>query len=313
MTNDHPQTSPVASIVVTVCDRQELGHRAVRSALAQTEAAVEVVVVDDASHEPFRFPGDDERIRVLRLDQRGGVCRARNAGLRAAAGEWVTFLDDDDELDPRMIERSVSAARSSAFPAPVAVMSAVLWANGTGRPEVRVPVSMPRGGSEPVDAVRREPRQTFNTLVMPTVTLRELGGWDEGIAAWEHQDLFLRVAQACSIQAVGEPTYRMLEHGGLRNRENWLAMARGMDRTLAKHRPLFERRPEALAHHLSTMGLTYLRAGRWGAAIEATTKGLVADPTRGRHYVWWGAALLGPRVFEWVRNIRHVPARTDEI
>ena len=313
MTNAQPLTSPVASIVFTVCDRQELGQRAVRSALAQTEAAVEVVVVDDASGQPFRFPADDGRIRMVRLDERGGVCRARNTGLRAAAGEWVTFLDDDDELDPRMIERSVSAARRSALPAPVAVMSAVLWANGTRRPEVRVPVSMPRGRSEPVDAVRREPRQTFNTLVIPTVTLRELGGWDEGIAAWEHQDLFLRVAQACSIETVDEPTYRMLEHGGPRNRENWLAMARGMERTLAKHRALFERRREALAHHQSTMGLTYLRAGRWGAAIRATTKGLVADPTRGRHYVWWGAALLGPRVFERIRNVRRAPAGTDEI
>jgi hypothetical protein len=224
----------------------------------------------------------------------------------------VTFLDDDDELDPGMIEHSVQAARTSPLPGPVAVMSAVKCANGAGRPVVRTPVSAPRGGPDPLGSVRREPRQTLNSLLMPTATLVDLGGWDEDIRAWEHQDLFLRLIGRCSIQALGEPGYQMLEHRGARNRENWLAMAQGMERTLEKHRPLFAEHREAMAHHLSTMGLTYLRAGQWGPAVRSTTRGLVADPLRGRNWAWWAAAVLGPAAFERIRTFRRQPGRTNE-
>src|ERR1700730_16174751 len=113
---------PLVTVVVTTRDRPVLAARAVRSALNQTMRDLEVIAVDDASSEGFVAQSDD-RVRAIRRDQSTGVCGARNAGLHEARGSWITFLDDDDELVPEMVELSLGAADRSELPRPVSVLS----------------------------------------------------------------------------------------------------------------------------------------------------------------------------------------------
>ena len=87
------------SVVLPVFNRQELAERALRSALVQDVADMEVVVVDDGSEPPFCLPVDlasHPKIRVIRQDKNLGESGARNAGVDAARGEWIAFLDSDD-------------------------------------------------------------------------------------------------------------------------------------------------------------------------------------------------------------------------
>lgn len=89
------------TIVIPTHNRDELLIRAVRSALNACPQDGEVLVVDDASVVPAsQVLGDisDARLRVIRHQGRSGAANARNAGVAAAAGEWIFFLDDDDEI-----------------------------------------------------------------------------------------------------------------------------------------------------------------------------------------------------------------------
>jgi glycosyltransferase involved in cell wall biosynthesis len=124
---------PHASIVITTHNRPELLSRALASALAQTIANLEVLVVDDGSRPPCEVDVDDDRVRVIRRDRAGGPSAARNTGLAAAEGQWITFLDDDDELAPDMLRQSLAAAEAADLPGPVAVMSAVSVRDLDGR------------------------------------------------------------------------------------------------------------------------------------------------------------------------------------
>jgi glycosyltransferase involved in cell wall biosynthesis len=89
------------SIVIPSFNRAALISRAIDSCLAQEFTDFEVLVVDDASTDgTLDVVGGygDPRIRVVRQGARRGVCPARNAGVAAAAGDWIVFLDSDDEL-----------------------------------------------------------------------------------------------------------------------------------------------------------------------------------------------------------------------
>ena len=108
--------NPQVTIVIPSRDRQELLQRAIASALAQRFGDLEVVVVDDGSREPVHVTHRDPRIRVFRNDQSVGVSAARNVGLEHARGRWITFLDDDDELLPDMVQASLAAAARSQLP-----------------------------------------------------------------------------------------------------------------------------------------------------------------------------------------------------
>jgi len=106
---------PLVSAVIPTRDRADLLTSAVASALQQTWPNLEVVVVIDGQDPATeaRLAGfADRRVRVVTLSENCGAAEARNAGVRAAKGEWIAFLDDDDEWLPGKIARQMGAART---------------------------------------------------------------------------------------------------------------------------------------------------------------------------------------------------------
>jgi glycosyltransferase involved in cell wall biosynthesis len=289
---------PEVTVVITTRDRPALVARAVESALAQTLQAIEVIVVDDASAEPLRLARADTRLQIIRRTSSTGVCAARNAGLSVARGRWVTFLDDDDELVPDMLETSLGAARASELPPPVAVLAGIEELDPDGRTtRTRLPVTSARGGHYALDRAMYGEFATHNTLVCPTRTMLAIGGWDEALQAWEHTDLFLRLNQVCSIQGVARVLYRRQDHRMGRLSSNLEARADSLQHTLDKHQAAFAQHPERHAHYLGAMGITWLRMGRWGRAVAATTRALWLAPRRPKGVAQWLASLAGPHIW----------------
>jgi Glycosyl transferase family 2 len=289
---------PEVTVVITTRDRPTMVSRAVQSALAQTMQAIEVIVVDDASAQPLRIARTDERLLVVRRTSSTGVCAARNAGLAVARGRWVTFLDDDDDLLPDMLETSLRAARASELPPPVAVLAGIEEVDRDGRTtRTLLPVTSARGGRYALERKRHGDFATHNTLVCPTETIRSIGGWDEALQAWEHTDLFLRLNQVCSIQGVERVLYRRLDHRASRLSADLEARADSLQHTLAKHQAAFAQHPDRHAHYLGAMGITWLRMGRWRPAVAATTRGLCLAPRRPKGIAQWLASLAGPRIW----------------
>src|SRR5437588_12046341 len=87
---------PSVSVIIPTHRRPHLLGRAVESARAAGES-VEVVVVDDAStDETAEVCASIPNIRYVRIESNRRVAGARNVGLLACAGEYLSFLDDDD-------------------------------------------------------------------------------------------------------------------------------------------------------------------------------------------------------------------------
>lgn len=104
---------PLVSAVIPTHGRPALLLGALRSALRQTWPRMEVIVVvdgPDPATEAQLEMMTDLRIRTVFLDHPSGGSDARNAGVRAARGEWIAFLDDDDEWMPDKIEHQMCAA-----------------------------------------------------------------------------------------------------------------------------------------------------------------------------------------------------------
>jgi glycosyltransferase involved in cell wall biosynthesis len=98
----------IISAVIPAYNAEEHIARAIQSVLAQTRPVDEIIVVDDGSTdntaEVVRSFGDE--VKLIR-QANAGVSAARNAGIKFATGDWIAFLDADDEWLPDKIERQV--------------------------------------------------------------------------------------------------------------------------------------------------------------------------------------------------------------
>ncbi|MFI2490411.1 glycosyltransferase [Promicromonospora kroppenstedtii] len=109
---------PLVSIVLSVHNDETWIANAIESCLRQSVEQFEVICVDDASTDGTSaviegFRSRDERIRLIRLERNGSAFQGRRVGIMAARGEYVLFLDGDDELAPDAVEKASAKARAT--------------------------------------------------------------------------------------------------------------------------------------------------------------------------------------------------------
>ena len=106
----------LVTAVIPTHNRPQLVCRAVKSALHQTYINLEILVVvdgPDVNTVKLLEGFNDPRLRIVELATNAGAAEARNVGVRAAKGEWIAFLDDDDEWISTKIEKQVALLRGA--------------------------------------------------------------------------------------------------------------------------------------------------------------------------------------------------------
>ena len=106
------------SIIIPVFNAQDHLERCIKSALAQTYANIEVILINDGSTDNSdricRLFSADKRIKYYKQNN-SGVSSARNAGIKIASGDYVFFLDSDDEIEKNVIANLVKASRKGVL------------------------------------------------------------------------------------------------------------------------------------------------------------------------------------------------------
>ncbi|MFN2744357.1 MULTISPECIES: glycosyltransferase [Bacillus] len=106
---------PYVSIIVPMYNVEDYIEECVNSLLRQTLKNIEIILVDDGSPDRSgeiarRYCGQDARVKVIHK-KNGGLSSARNAGLQAATGDYVGFVDGDDYVAAEMFENMYAAAK----------------------------------------------------------------------------------------------------------------------------------------------------------------------------------------------------------
>lgn len=182
---------PLISVYMPTYNRASMAIRAIESVLAQDYPNIELLVVDDASTDDTwsvltnKYMNED-RVRFFRQSTGQGACAARNRAMREARGEFVTGLDDDDEFLPHRLS-SLYAAYDDKYSC---VCSAYIWDYGTVRKTLYAEERVV-GLSELLD---------LHTLSNQALVKRErmlaLDGFDQGLAAFQDYDMWVRVVLA---------------------------------------------------------------------------------------------------------------------
>lgn len=204
--------APLVSVIVPTRDRAGLLGRTLASALAQRAAALEVVVVDDASSDgtaALLAAMVDERVRTIRHDRTLGVSAARNTGLSAARGRWVAFLDDDDLWSPRKLDRQLDALAGS--PACGWVIDGSVVVDGDLRIIGAQPPPIEPDLSGSLLAGNVVPGGASG-VVADRQLVADVGGFDPELSLLADWDLWTRLALRSPVAAVVAPLHAYRLH-----------------------------------------------------------------------------------------------------
>ncbi|WP_121742559.1 glycosyltransferase family 2 protein [Natronorubrum halophilum] len=206
------------SVIIPTYNRAATLPRAIDSALEQTVDDLEVVVVDDGSTDDTDsvLAGyDDPRVRPVIHATNQGANVARNTGIEHARGEYVAFLDSDDEWRPEKLERQLAVLedRSSEWVGAYCD-SAYELSGASGRLRSAVAAVLARedeepareGGEELIGEILADNVQpgAGSTLLVRTDVASEIGGFDEQLDRFQDPEFCLRVLEAGKLAYVDE-------------------------------------------------------------------------------------------------------------
>lgn len=223
----------LVTVVIPTYRRASLILRAIRSAQNQTYKNIEIIVVDDASPdntEEIVQGISDTRIKYIRHEQNRGLAAAgRNTGIRVACGQFIAFLDDDDEWLDTIIEKQLKVIETHD-----AVLSAALINGSHIKQHNRSVVTL--------DDLRKGSNFDPSSLMAKTHVLKEIN-FDEQLREGEDWDIFIRIASKYSIGYIKEALliYNDGEHERVTNEAKNLSVDELEKRMaiLHKHREYF--------------------------------------------------------------------------
>ena len=193
---------PRASIIIATHSRPQLLPRAVESARA-AGVDVEVIVVDDAStDETAAVCRALKGIKYLRVERNQRVAGARNIGLVASRGEYISFLDDDDTRLPGSLDLQIELLAQN--PDAALVYGRALYADHEGRVgDDLYPIECPQG-----DIFWQLLTQNFipcGSAVFRRSAVVSLGLLDDTIPGLDDWDLWIRIAECYPVVAFEQP------------------------------------------------------------------------------------------------------------
>jgi glycosyltransferase involved in cell wall biosynthesis len=190
-----------ASIIVIVYNGEQYIERAVQSALGQTVADIEVIVVDDGSSDGSADRVGrikDSRLRLVRQSNQGPSA-ARNTGIREAKSDWIAFLDCDDWWTPDKLEHQLATAARGTNVALVYSGATTLLEDGSVLSEA---IPRLRGAVLKELLLGNHITGSSSSVLIRRDVLSELGGFRTDIHYGEDWDLWLRIAARHRIEMV---------------------------------------------------------------------------------------------------------------
>lgn len=290
--NLHPSGAALTriSVVIPSYNRREALLRAIASAQAQLQAGDEVWVIDDASADGSAEAARLAGAQVIACPNNVGVSRARNLGARAAAGEILLFLDDDDLLLPEALALT-RAAHARAGAQEVAFWGAVERLRFDAAGQVLETRAL-RWQPEAQRSSSRRFRHLLEVAVSYGFSIRRevfltIDGFDEGLRQSEDRELLLHLTEiGASIGYIDALLVQRQEFA-----EQSLSRPLDAERypahdllVLSRYRNLLERPElkEVRQLYLESVARSLYRCGKNGEARALIAKVLKAEPFRGR-------------------------------
>lgn len=210
-TSNPPMIDKVSIIIPCHNHGKYLGE-AIESAQLQSHSNTEIIVVLDGCTDDSEAVANKYEVQIIKLNLPYGPSMARNVGVKHSKGNWLLFLDADDVLHPKFIERCLGNYKVIGSPKKVAIVATDYKEFGK---QNRV-FTLNRMFINHIALLRQNVIPV--TALVKKTAFNKVNGFDEGlIVGFEDWDLWLRITQQFDCMTVPEILFYYRKHDVSRN------------------------------------------------------------------------------------------------
>lgn len=301
---------PLVSVIIPNYNSSKFISRTVESVLRQTYDNFELIIVDDASSDDSvsiirKFIKKDNRINLINLDKNsGGPAKPTNEGLKIAKGNFIAFLDADDQWLPDKLERQLNALQNTTEKTGAVICRAsLIFVDKESMPRF----SFPLNGNVLRAALCAQFFFNFSILLIKKEVLDKVGFLDENFLLAADQDYFIRISQKTNFIFLPQELVMYSMHSGNISRNPLLAQhsAADLELLLLKHRDVFLENPDCWRKRLIHLGCAFISAGEVKKAKNVLKKAINIKPLYLTAWFYLILAFSGRRFYRMLRFIKN--------
>lgn len=291
---------PQASTIIPVYNREDFIGRAIESVLEQTHDDFEIIVVDDGSTDSSREvveAFDDDRVKSIAFDENQGANAARNAGIEAAEGEIVTFLDSDDEYDPSFLETVIEyLSRASQS------VGGVYTSRRKVRDRKVVDLDLANQSFiHPKSVLHDYQAFGFSNWAFRGEVFDEVGLLDESLCGLQDREFMIRYLAKYEFHGIDEVLVTQHQHAGQMSANPDLKLS-ALNYMTSKHNDLIDETAQAYIDYHK--GWLHAKGGDINTARQHFWQAFRRRPMTGKFQIQAMASLCGRSGFWTINNLK---------
>src|SRR3989344_2431237 len=295
------------SVIIPTHNRPESLKKAINSVLGQTYQDLEVIVIDDGLEKraiEIINSFNDSRLKYIQhLEEKGGSA-ARNTGIKNSSGEFIAFLDDDDEWVSHKL--ATQMAQFEPTPHDVGFCFSAVENICVDR---RYFTTVPSGIKDYHGLALSYFKSLLTvTLVIKKYVFEEVGMFDEKFPSHQEADLMIRVTEKFKGLGINQPLVRVAMGGHDQVGGSLKRRILGREMLLIKHKEKFEKDKKLLATQNFSLGLMYRDSAQFTKARDMFERAVRNDFSM-RYFMHRLSMIFGGQIYRLIRKRKLSPMK----
>lgn len=268
----------VSAIITTYGREFNQIFRSINSVFQQTYSSMEIVLVDDNNPDSDCRKNISEAVKnypnivYVPLEKNSGAQVARNRGIKAAHGEFVAFLDDDDEWLPSKIEEQIALVEEGVG---LVYCKGFIVIEETLEQKDYVTTSNFKTEVSYKDLLYADYIGTTTQALVPKHVFSVVGDFDTDQPARQDYEMWLRISSAFRCIGVDKPLFKHYMHRGVQISKDPNKAIKGLTNILNKYSEDYKKNPLAKLHLLTLIIKRNISVGCYIEAVKNSLRAIV--------------------------------------